>query len=102
MTLHGVSHGGPSHDRSSNSRTAAEIQLRGGWRQAASTERHEKTARLNKQLALIPAVVKDRVYQMAQAYDERFVELYTMPLQLLPLAASSSKCLQDLSVSQKL
>ena len=82
-------------------RSPAEIQLRGGWRQAASTKRYEKTARLNKQLALIPAAVKDRVYQMAQAYDERFVELYTMPLQLLPQAASSSKSLQDLSGSLK-
>ena len=40
LTLLGLSHNGPPHDRSSNSLPAAEIQLRSGLRQVAGTKRY--------------------------------------------------------------
>ena len=88
ISLHGLRHGGASHDRSSNERTAAEVQMRGGWRQATSVKRYEKAARLNRQLALIPEVSKARVYQLAKQLNDNFEKLYAEQLKLPPLAAS--------------
>ena len=50
MSLHGLRHGGASHDRASRSRTLAEAQQRGNWKTNESLRRCEKHARIGGQL----------------------------------------------------
>lgn len=82
-TLHGLRHGGASHDRRVNARNLAEVQQRGNWRAFASLRRYEKHGRLGIQLQKLPADVLKNIRSLAPRSPMFFVatfnQLYTVP-----------------------
>jgi hypothetical protein len=56
--LYMLRHSGPSHDRSCEQRTLAEVKLRGRWMSDLSVRRYEKEGRVQQQLQRMPPAVR--------------------------------------------
>jgi len=69
-TLHGLRHGGASHDKAMAIRSLAEIQARGNWKQPASVRRYEKHARLGRQLQYLSATVQASLRKRESQLDD--------------------------------
>ena len=60
-TLYSLRHGGASHDRATNSRSAHDVQGRGLWKSSTSVMRYEKHSRLARQLHALPEATRRAV-----------------------------------------
>ena len=75
-TLYSLRHGGASHDRATNSRSAHDVQARGLWRSSNSVMRYEKHSRLARQLHALPAPTRHAVIASYHGAASAFTELF--------------------------
>ena len=78
-TLHGLRHGGPSHDFAVNARDMAEIQSRGKWKAASSVRRYERHARIGLQLSRLGENVRARLLSEEKGLGRDFVLNFLQP-----------------------
>ncbi|CAK0809115.1 unnamed protein product [Prorocentrum cordatum] len=75
-TLYSLRHGGASHDRASNSRSAHDVTARGLWRSSNSVLRCEKHSRLARQLHALPAAARHAVTASYRGAANAFTALF--------------------------
>ena len=83
-TMYGLRHGGASDDLRAGRRTALGVQLRGRWRTAASLRRYAKAARLQTQLAKVPAEVQQYGTLVEKSFVEWILGATTSSITALP------------------
>ena len=76
MTLHGLRHGGASHDRATRSRSLAEIQQRGNWKHRESMQRYEKHARIGLQLQRLGKTKVRQLERLADQFSDNCEQLF--------------------------
>ena len=66
ITPHVMRHSGPSNDRALHCRTIEEVQKRGRWLASTSLRRYEKSARLSRLVADLPAQALAKIQEHAR------------------------------------
>ena len=89
-TLHGLRHGGASHDRLTHSRTLPEVQSRGNWRDPNTVRRYDKHARVGRQLQLLSPKCLALAERRAQELETNFELCFAPPSGEKGTCASSS------------
>ena len=91
-SLHGLRHGGASHDRRTGDRLLLGVQQRGNWRSFNTVRRYEKSGRVLLQLRKLPASVLKEIRAQAPHTPEFLLKCFNQQSPRPPLvtAASSS------------
>ena len=93
-SLHGLRHGGASHDRRTGDRFLLGVQQRGNWRSFNTVRRYEKSGRVLLQLRKLPASVLKEIGAQAPHTPEFLLKCFNQHSPRPPSVAdaSSSSC----------
>jgi integrase len=81
-TLHGLRHGGASHDFATKNRDLMEIQSRGAWKSPTSLRRYEKHGRISRQLLSLPQAIRQEAELKSKTLQQGFAASFAKPLKI--------------------